>query len=287
MAVVNTILLTIQRWLLASRPRCITNNARWCCVDVSMAMLQKAPQWSCTAIASIETSSILSSLTGQVASMQHPHLLVSNFTHTHTHTTILRPSWILSRTTWVSLYVNLTTSILFHTLLTELLFQWLPSVLWCCWLGSRKKNCVVGCWCGYLSGARCIFAYGPDDATATLASVKSTLVLLPAYPRNPWQGPKGRKMDVSMCVLFQWLLSHLVLFSLLPMPVVTKPWVRWLVASVTLFVCSCSERKTARAITTKLGRHTVNGSLSAWVCTSIGLLRTSSFFLLWHGYAHR
>jgi len=47
-----------------------------------------------------------------------------------------------------------------------------PSVLWCCWLGSRKgirpvKNWVVGCWRGYLSGMRCRLAYGPADATAT------------------------------------------------------------------------------------------------------------------------
>ena len=50
-------------------------------------------------------------------------------------------------------------------------FFW-PSVLWRCWLGDRKgirpvKNWVVGCWCGYLSGARCRLAYGPADATAT------------------------------------------------------------------------------------------------------------------------
>jgi len=43
--------------------------------------------------------------------------------------------------------------------------------LWCCWLGGRKgiwpvKNWLVGCWHGYPSGARCIFAYGPADATA-------------------------------------------------------------------------------------------------------------------------
>ena len=48
----------------------------------------------------------------------------------------------------------------------------LPSVLWCCWLGGKKgiwpvKNWVVGCWCGFLSGARCRLAYGPADATAT------------------------------------------------------------------------------------------------------------------------
>jgi len=48
----------------------------------------------------------------------------------------------------------------------------LPSVLWHCWLGGRKgirsvKNRVVGCWRGYLSGARCRLAYGPTEATAT------------------------------------------------------------------------------------------------------------------------
>ena len=46
-----------------------------------------------------------------------------------------------------------------------------PSVLWHCWLGGRKgirpvKNWVVGCWRGYLSGARCRLACGPADATA-------------------------------------------------------------------------------------------------------------------------
>ena len=30
-----------------------------------------------------------------------------------------------------------------------------------------KKNKAVGCWHGYLSGARCRLAYGPADATAT------------------------------------------------------------------------------------------------------------------------
>ena len=30
-----------------------------------------------------------------------------------------------------------------------------------------KKNSVVGCWRGYLSGATCRLAYGPADATAT------------------------------------------------------------------------------------------------------------------------
>jgi len=48
----------------------------------------------------------------------------------------------------------------------------LPSVLWRCWLGSRKgiqpvKNWVVGCWRGSLPGASCRLAHGPADATAT------------------------------------------------------------------------------------------------------------------------
>jgi len=47
-----------------------------------------------------------------------------------------------------------------------------PSVLRRCWLSSRKgirpvKNGVVGCWHGYLSGARCRLAYGSASATAT------------------------------------------------------------------------------------------------------------------------
>ena len=54
----------------------------------------------------------------------------------------------------------------------NILWLKVPSVLWRCWLGGRKgirpvKNWVVGCWRGYLSGARCRLAYGPADATAT------------------------------------------------------------------------------------------------------------------------
>ena len=45
-------------------------------------------------------------------------------------------------------------------------------MLWRCWLGDRKgirpvKNWTVGCWHGYLSGARCRLAYGPVDSIAT------------------------------------------------------------------------------------------------------------------------
>ena len=65
---------------------------------------------------------------------------------------------------------------LIASLLTVILLEYcilaLPSVLWHCWFGGRKgirpvKTGAVGCWCGYLSGARCWLAYGPADATTT------------------------------------------------------------------------------------------------------------------------
>ena len=76
----------------------------------------------------------------------------------------------------------------------------LPSVLWRCWLGRIRKgirpvnNWVVGYWCGYLSRARCTYAYSPADANAShsLASVKSRLVLLFWYRLTqvvPHKGP--------------------------------------------------------------------------------------------------
>ena len=56
----------------------------------------------------------------------------------------------------------------------------LPSVLWRCWLGSRKgirpvKNWVVRCWHGYLSGARC--RCWCHYHSLSLAAVKSRFVL--------------------------------------------------------------------------------------------------------------
>ena len=82
-----------------------------------------------------------------------------------------------------------------------------PSVLWRCWLVGRKgiqpvKNRVVGCWCGCLSGARCILAYRPADATAThclFASVKSRLVL-PFWFRLTWVVPDKGLLNGCVCV---------------------------------------------------------------------------------------
>ena len=71
----------------------------------------------------------------------------------------------------------------------------LPSVLWCCCLISRKgiqpvKNYVVGCWHGYLSGARCRLAYVPALPLPLIVSCFSKIqigfnFLVLAHPGNP------------------------------------------------------------------------------------------------------
>ena len=83
----------------------------------------------------------------------------------------------------------------------------LPSVLWCCWLGGRKgiwpvKNWVVGCWRGYLSGARCIldmFQLMPLPRTVSCSSKIQIgfTFLVPAHPGSP--GQKAIKR-VYVCV---------------------------------------------------------------------------------------
>ena len=55
-----------------------------------------------------------------------------------------------------------------------------------------KKNWVVGCWCGYLSGARCRLAYGPADATTTHCLYYSHLTA--SFPGLPgWAGTRKVK----------------------------------------------------------------------------------------------
>ena len=82
----------------------------------------------------------------------------------------------------------------------------IPSVISRCWLGGRKgirpvENWVVGCWRGYLCGARCRLAYGAADATAThsLAWVKSRLVLPFRYQHTRVVPDKG-PLNICMCV---------------------------------------------------------------------------------------
>jgi len=56
------------------------------------------------------------------------------------------------------------------------------------------KNWVVGCWCGYVSGSRCRFAYGWADAIAIhyllLQKIQIGFTfLVPAHPGSPGQNP--------------------------------------------------------------------------------------------------
>jgi len=84
----------------------------------------------------------------------------------------------------------------------------MPSVLWRCWLGGRKdirpvKNWVMGCWNGYLSGARCRLTYGPADATATHFLLIGFTFLVPAHPGSPEQRAVKR---VCVCAARQTTL---------------------------------------------------------------------------------
>ena len=59
----------------------------------------------------------------------------------------------------------------------------------------------MGCWRGYLSGARCRLAYGPADATAT--ATRCLLLqynLVPAHPGSPGQRAVKR-VCVCVCVI--------------------------------------------------------------------------------------
>jgi len=58
---------------------------------------------------------------------------------------------------------------------------------------------VVGCWRGYLSGARCRLAYGPADATATHSCFSKIQIgftfLVSAHPYSP-----GQRAAKRVCV---------------------------------------------------------------------------------------
>ena len=108
---------------------------------------------------------------------------------------------------WVNFHLVFTCHLVTHHCSFTVIIcnGFLPSVLWRCWFGVRKsirpvKNCVVRCWRGYLSAARCKwFAYGPADATAILSSLASEWLtfLVPAYPRCPGKETVKR---VSVCL---------------------------------------------------------------------------------------
>jgi len=99
----------------------------------------------------------------------------------------------------------------------------LPSVLQCCWLGVRKgtglvKNWVVGCWHGYLYGARsrCKCAHGQAYATASHYLLLQYIqigftFLVPAHPGSPRKSPGSHKTVAVVVVVV--VTSVLKLFN--------------------------------------------------------------------------
>ena len=74
----------------------------------------------------------------------------------------------------------------------------MPSVLWRCWLGGRKgirpvKNWVVGCWRGYLSGARAQLMPLPLTVSC-FSKIQIGTFLVPAHPGRPGQRAIKRGM---------------------------------------------------------------------------------------------
>jgi len=92
------------------------------------------------------------------------------------------------------------------------------SVLWHCWLGGRKgiwpvKNWAVGCWCDYLSGARCrrICPSSCHCHSLSLASVKSRLIS-PFWYWLTRVVPEKGSLKGCVCVLV-WSACLLVTIS--------------------------------------------------------------------------
>ena len=94
-------------------------------------------------------------------------------------------------------------------------------VLWCCWLGGRKgirpvKNWVLGCWRGYLSGARCRLAYAQlMPLPLTVSCFSKTRLVLPFWYRLTWVVPEKGPLNGCVCVCVCALVSVIVLFTVL------------------------------------------------------------------------
>ena len=88
------------------------------------------------------------------------------------------------------------------------------SVLWRCWLGGRKgiwpvEDWVVGCWHGYLSGARCRLAHGPADALPLTVSCFSKIQIGFTFLVLTHLGSPGKRAVKWVCVCV-WFLVVLV-----------------------------------------------------------------------------
>jgi len=103
---------------------------------------------------------------------------------------------ILTIITTAVCYVSLDISVCMSSAVT-LFVVWQEGHLAC-------KNCVVGCWHGYLSEARCRFAFGPADATATHYPdwfyQNGSAFLMPAYPGCPGKRPLNECSSVVVVV---------------------------------------------------------------------------------------
>ena len=75
------------------------------------------------------------------------------------------------------------------------------------WASGRtsnlKKNWLVGCWHCYLSGARCRFAYGPADATATHCFLLQ--IGLPFWQQLTWVVLDKGPLNGCCSLVFFWL----------------------------------------------------------------------------------
>ena len=63
------------------------------------------------------------------------------------------------------------------------------------------KKRVVGCWHGYLSGARCRLAYGPADATALTVSCFTEIQIGFTFLVTAHLGSPGKRAIKRVCVL--------------------------------------------------------------------------------------
>ena len=85
-------------------------------------------------------------------------------------------------------------------------FSPLHSVLWRCWLGGRKDKKTewwpVGCWRGYLSGARCRLPSWCHCHSQSLDSVKARLVL-PFWYQPTWVVLEKGPLNGCVCVEFK------------------------------------------------------------------------------------
>jgi len=76
----------------------------------------------------------------------------------------------------------------------------------------------MGCWRGYLTRARCRFAYGPADPTATHCFLLQEIqigfgftFLVPAHPGSPEQNPESHRTVVVVVVV---VLVSLINFNI-------------------------------------------------------------------------